>query len=296
MIASMAQTVIDRILPHPDGTALVGQPERLRQLADEHGVVLIRNAIDRGAVEAVRWMLLERCRTAGWLKEGQPMADARAAPGIEIGEDVANPVWKAWYQSVQRLRPFHALSEAPVLQAALAGILGGPVYTHLRHIARSIGPTSAAWTTPPHQDYWYIGGTPDTWTAWIPIGDCPETLGGLAVLPGSHKRGVLPKRRATGGAGGLEVDGELPTSWTWEPLRSGDALLFHSYTVHQGRDNRSQSIRLSADMRFQRRSDPIRRGSLEVHLRCLTWPDVMVDWASGDPLRAGPPADLRIED
>ena len=38
-------------------------------------------------------------------------------------------------------------------------------------------------TTPPHQDPWYIGGTQEVWTAWVPVGDCPDEFGGIAVLP-----------------------------------------------------------------------------------------------------------------
>ena len=44
---------------------------------------------------------------------------------------------------------------------------------------------------PPHQDFIHIQGSPNVWTAWLPLGDCAHDLGGLSLLVGSHKLGVL---------------------------------------------------------------------------------------------------------
>ena len=60
---------------------------------------------------------------------------------------------------------------------------------------------------PPHQDFIHIQGSPNVWTAWLPLGDCAHDLGGLSLLVGSHKVGVLAVSRALG-AGGLRTDTE----------------------------------------------------------------------------------------
>ncbi|MFT3766296.1 MAG: phytanoyl-CoA dioxygenase family protein [Minicystis sp.] len=205
-------------------------------------------------------------------------------PGLTVREDGNDPQWQAWYDAVQRLRSFHAFPHQPRLLAALRAMLGAEVLVHPRNIARAVGPGTARFTTPPHQDHWYIGGTPDVWTAWVPVGDCPDEFGGLAVLPGSHKAGLLPRRPAEG-AGGSGVDADLGATWAWEPLAAGDALLFHSLTVHQARDHRSQRLRLSLDMRFQRVADPVRSDSLEPHYGRQTWEELSAGWPAGDPLR-----------
>ena len=82
------------------------------------------------------------------------------------------------------------------------------------------------------------------WTVWIPLGECPPALGGLALLPGSHLRGLLPH-----GEGGIEE--ELAAGWVSAHYRPGDVLIFHGRTVHRALENRvAGALRLSADFRF----------------------------------------------
>ena len=61
---------------------------------------------------------------------------------------------------------------------------------HPRSIARIIFPDYPASTTPPHQDYVHIQATEAVWAAWIPLGDCPKEMGGLTLMPGSHRQGL----------------------------------------------------------------------------------------------------------
>ncbi len=149
------------------------------------------------------------------------------------------------------------------------------------NIARVIFPSKIEHTTPAHQDFVHIQGTPDVWTAWLPLGDCPESLGGLGVLTGSHKAGLLPVSKSLG-AGGLrshfeEIGGE----WVSNPFKVGDVLFFHSQTVHRGLPNRSGNrIRLSVDYRYQRDSDPVMDEVLSPHQGRLSWEEVYRGWKS----------------
>ena len=70
-------------------------------------------------------------------------------------------------------------------------VIGGPVLPHPQKIARLWFPQYEEHTTPIHQDFIHIQGTHNVWTAWMPLGDIPRELGGLAVMPRSHKLGVL---------------------------------------------------------------------------------------------------------
>ena len=65
----------------------------------------------------------------------------------------------------------------------------------------------------------------------------------------------------------------------------GDVLYLHSLTVHQGRDNRSNRVRLSCDYRYQPRSHSVRSDSLIPHLNILTWDDIYTNWDSDDPVK-----------
>ena len=148
------------------------------------------------------------------------------------------------------------------------------------------------YTTPPHQDFQPVRGAPDTWTAWVPYGDCDAALGGLAVAEGSGARGWLPV-----GADHETVMVDAQARWAWSPMTAGDVLLFHSLTVHQGVDNTSgDRIRLAGSFRYQRISDPADAGALNVHLGVLDWEQVYADWTPDDPLRYyWRPLPLRIQ-
>ena len=113
--------------------------------------------------------------------------DAISTPDAKImGTPEFNPI----YDTIQRLESF-----TPRLKELLAiadSLLGGPAMRQPGIRARVMFPSGIAKTTPPHQDFIFIQGTPEMWTCWIPLGPCPNSMGGLAVLRGSHKRGVLP--------------------------------------------------------------------------------------------------------
>src|SRR5690606_355038 len=130
--------------------------------------------------------------------------------------------WPA-FERFQRMPRFHALAHSPALVQVLERLFGETVLVHPRNIGRIIFPDAAP--TPPHQDFLHIRGTPDTWTAWLPLGDAPREVGGLALLPGSHTQGLLPSR-AMPGAGGSGVDVPENAGWQTTDYRPGDAVLF----------------------------------------------------------------------
>jgi ectoine hydroxylase-related dioxygenase (phytanoyl-CoA dioxygenase family) len=91
---------------------------------------------------------------------------------------------------------------------------------------------------------------------WLPLGDCPAEMGGLAIARGSHNEGVRDFT-VSNGAGAMEVIDPLEGSWVTVPLEAGDVLIFHSLTVHKGLPNLTGRLRLSLDNRYQRASEPV---------------------------------------
>jgi ectoine hydroxylase-related dioxygenase (phytanoyl-CoA dioxygenase family) len=122
-------------------------------------------------------------------------------------------------------------------------------------VCRVFLPGAPEHTTPPHQDYFFLrenayAASDRTWAAWIPLGDCPRAVGGLAVLPGSHRHGLLPHvaRDRRGPQVALPAGG----CWASSPLRTGDVVLVGCFTVHRGLPNASRDrVRLSVDLRYQ---------------------------------------------
>ncbi len=126
-----------------------------------------------------------------------------------------------------------------------------------RTIARISFPTTAEHFTRPNRDWIFVGGSTETISCWIPLGDVPEAVGGLRVLAGSHKAGFLEPRQA-GGPGGKTVDVDPSLEWHQSGFRCGDILLFKMFTVHAAAANRTpDEIRLSIDVRYAGESHAI---------------------------------------
>src|SRR5262249_20582364 len=116
------------------------------------------------------------------------------------------------------------------------------VFPHPLKIARLIFPDNFEISTPPHQDFPNNQGTPDLTACWIPIGDFDRGHGGLAILRGSHRFGVLPLTTHFGAGNRSAV---LPPEmleecrWVTTQFAAGDVLVFPSLTVHAALHNAS---------------------------------------------------------
>ncbi len=186
------------------------------------------------------------------------------------------------YNEVQRLESLHRLPHHPRLTGLYRLLFGKEILIHPRHIARMITGHPSVFPTPPHQDFPLIQGTANTWTCWIPIGDCPRELGGLTVLRKSNRHGYLPIQPARG-AGGIAVPlcpGER--DWVEGDFETGDILTFSSHTIHKAlRCQLKDHIRLSLDVRYQACDEPVEAKSLLPHCD-LTWDQIYAGWNHTD--------------
>jgi hypothetical protein len=252
--------------------------DELRARMWRDGYLFFRDLIAPEAALEVRREILHLCAGAGWLAAGTDITDGIAAPGVAHVEP--QPGFMAVYNQVMKNEAFHTLAHAPGLLAMLRTLLGEEPLAHPRNIARIIFPQNTLFTTPAHQDYIHIQGTEETYTAWIPLGDCPIGLGSLVALAGSHSaREVFPVREAYG-AGGLGIATDaMPYAWAGGDFANGDLILFHSLTVHKALPNLSPDhLRLSVDFRYQPLSHPVEQSSLLPHYAQLTWDEIYADW------------------
>ena len=92
------------------------------------------------------------------------------------------------------------------------------------------------------------------------------SLGGLAILAGSHTVGVLRVHAAEWPGGvGIDTD-QLGLTWYANDLCLGDALDFHRLTVHKALPNTTKvQIRFSVDYCYQAVSQPIMHDGLDPH-------------------------------
>lgn len=248
-------------------------PAELRAQMARNGYVFIRGAAPAAAILNVRRQMLELQREAGWIDtDGHDLMDAfvpaDVTPTIE-----GKPDYMAVYRKVLKLPDFHALPAHPDLMAIAGKLLDHPApMVHPRRIGRMSFPNYIEATTPPHQDHFYIRGAVETYSCWMPLGRIPLALGGLAVWPGSHRLGFVEHNAnfqgAVGGRGVYPDELARPDAPVWHStaFEPGDALYFHSFTVHKALPNLSGNrMRLSTDNRYQRPEEEIEPGALRPH-------------------------------
>ena len=274
-------------LPFEDSTPLLGNAAALRERMDRDGFFYFRHLLPRETVLDLRRQILLICQKYGWLAPGAPLMDGIADPSVDQMEPFCGVgVTQDAYADVYRLEAFHRLAQQAAIIGVMEQLTGETVLAHPRHIARLMFPTKYNAPTPPHQDHLHIQGSKTVFTCWMPLGDCPEALGGLQVMRGSHKVGMLPLREDPGAGGRAVVIDGLQQEWRHGDFEAGDALIFHSLTVHRSVPNTFKDhLRLSVDYRYQPISLPITEGSLLPHCGVLAWDDVYAAWPQADDLK-----------
>jgi hypothetical protein len=270
-----------------DSSPLLDDPVALRARAESDGYLFFKQLLPQEEVYAVRRDLLAVVEKYGWRKPGQDaeggIIDLDAlneVPEEEMRLDIGVSI--AAYQDAQKLESVHRLPHHPRLLSLYEMLFEQDVLVHARHIARMITGHRAMVPTPPHQDFPLIQGTSKTWTAWIPLGDCPRTMGGLTVLRGSHKLGYVPIQPAKGAGSIAAQTCPWETDWVEVEYEAGDVLTFPSFSIHKAlRCQEKEMIRLSLDVRYQPADEPIELGSLNPHTE-LSWEEIYAGWRRDD--------------
>ena len=162
-----------------------------RRMASD-GYLFLPGYLDREKVMAARTSSLERLAEKGIFEESYPLEEAILKPGqvLRSAQDVAidnEPLLGLLY-SGRMIEFYEHFFGASVMHFD---------YTWFR----SKSAASAA-VSDPHCDIVYMGrGTRNLYTAWVPFGDIPYSMGGLMVLENSHLNDEL---RSTYGQ--LDVD------------------------------------------------------------------------------------------
>lgn len=238
-----------------DSSAILNSAELLRARIVEQGYLFFRGLLEPQVIWSLRERVIKALDNIGWLdsssgSQPRPSLSRKNLGDIDYAEGET---------AVQALECVHRLAHDPKLLSLMRTIVGDDVFPHPRKFVRLAPPIvfDLDSTTEPHQDFRYCQGAADVFTAWIPIGDCPQEMGGLRVLLGSLHFGLLPiKGVGRHGCGVASLD-EDRASWLTTDYKAGDVLIFHSFTVHAAMENRTDCYRLSVDYRYQSANDPI---------------------------------------
>lgn len=263
-----------------ESNSIIHDQKKLIERADLDGYLFFRDIVNKDSITNVRSDIANLLWSNGWLDEGTEPFEAKTTQEAHLNNtEKYLPV----YDSIQKIQSFHALAHDAGVMSLISKILDATAIPHPCKNARLMFPSRQEHTTPPHQDFPLIQGTPDVWTVWIPLGACPAELGGLVVQSGSHKTGVFPTHKA--GPAGISLYDEAlkEEKWVTSPFMKGDALFFHSHTIHKALPNNSGNLmRLSVDYRYQKSTDPFMEDLLMPHKNRLSWEEVYRDWKSDE--------------
>ncbi len=231
-----------------DSTSLLGDWKALRERIASDGYVFMRGLLDPAMIEAVGRTGLTHLQQAGWTASGQdpvtaqPQSPVRA---IKMRDAFGDP----GYGRILADPGFNQIPFTSPLADLMAQILGPMGFCYPRKLPRIVYPTTLVPHQPGnvvHKDYRSVQ---DMFTSWVPLGEVPRTLGGLAVRPGSQ-RSVRVRHRP--------LD-HLEPGWLTTDYEPGDVLVFHCLTTHAALPNRERGMRFSAEYRWQLADQPAPR-------------------------------------
>ena len=143
---------------------------------------------------------------------------------------------------------FGRVARSERVAGGIAALLGGPVYHYHSKLTMKRPQLGGAWDW--HQDYgyWYNNGClfPDMGSVFIALDPCRRVNGCLEVLRGSHHMGRIDHGRV-GGQTGADADrvkvAMAVLDHVYCEMDPGDALFFHSNTLHASGRNSSDQPR-----------------------------------------------------
>ncbi|TWD81798.1 ectoine hydroxylase-related dioxygenase (phytanoyl-CoA dioxygenase family) [Kribbella amoyensis] len=158
---------------------------------------------------------------------------------------------------------YEAFCTQPALRDWFAWFFAGDTFLHRRKIIRHTAPgeNGIGTATQAHYDLVYLReGTDRVLSAWIPLGDCPVSRGGLTYLENSHQRVLRDEAAGLLKRPAASITADLPgladsydARWLTADYAAGDVVVHTAHIVHAALDNVDPAglMRLSTDIRYQ---------------------------------------------
>jgi len=248
-----------------DSTALRNEPAALRERLREDGYIFLRGVVPQDTMTGGRELVLRHLEAQSLIDSQYPLEDA-----VVAGQHGGDQGRVKGTEDLIRTPEFLAVVEHTNLFKLFDDIFGAPSATFDFKWLRAVQPGESSGF---HMDSVYMHrGSPNLLTCWLPFCDVPWDLGGLTVLSESHNCDGYKRIRDTYGELDLDRDEVGGTGWfTEDPEEAlhfggrfktahfapGDVVLFPMKTLHGSSVNTTNRWRISCDVRFQPKDEPI---------------------------------------
>jgi hypothetical protein len=226
------------------------------------GVVLARGLVPMTTLDRIAGEIADvfhrRAAAVGLnLAEGSDQASLSALLTGLFERDRASYIAAA--KLTQHLASVHRLGVGDGLLGAIGKLgLAMPAFSTrpvIHYMADRLKIPGGYHKTPPHQDWRSVQGSVDGLTVWLPLFDVGPRDYPLEVIPGSHRRGLLPSTDDV--FGHRVVDGAVQDSeFVKLPIARGDAAFFSGFLVHRTGDEGGAMVRIALSFRYNNAADP----------------------------------------
>ncbi len=171
------------------------------------------------------------------------------------------PSYIAAAKLTQHLVSLHRMAVSPELVSAVATAAGvaSPVISTrpvVHYMADALTIPGGYHKTPPHQDWRSTQGSLDSVTIWTPLYDVGLGDYPLEVIPGSHRRALLPTTPHLGSQQQVEEGLVDPSAFEPLPMRAGDAVIFSGFLIHRTGERGGEQVRVAFSFRFNNLTGP----------------------------------------
>lgn len=227
--------------------AFLGNPSQLEALWERDGYLYFQQVIDPELVDTIRREYASALYERGLVDDpaAEPVwngTDRKRLPNSKLPEIANTDCWRSFINS-------------PSVNAVLRDVLQDePFWLPMTEYRAVLRTDEEMHFLGLHQDALQNSGMSFR-GVWVPLNDIDETMGGLALAEGWHRRGFVHDDHS----GRLPLISSrvvTPADWRRAHYRPGDLVVFDDMIPHGGVSNHSDRIRLSMDLRVMGASAP----------------------------------------
>lgn len=236
--------------------SLKGKALTAEQLAfyNENGYIIIEGFLSSDEVQAIKDLrdrAVRRAQETGTgFREGPVHYDVEPVKNDPTGRGMSLRKIQEVYRVEKVYRDVMASGK---MLDVVEDLIGPNIYYHSSKLMCK--PAHGGRRKPWHQDYayWTDMNTRQV-TVWVAIDPATRENGCMQVIPGSHKRGLLPHFHLEDYQ--IKEEGIEKENIVVAEMKPGDALFFSVLTLHASDPNNSPNPRLSAIIDFDSQPAP----------------------------------------